>query len=67
MLLKNDGGTAAAEAETREVYVAGSNADDIGNQAGGWTLDLAGRRPANIDPGHDHPRRHPQVAPRGDR
>ena len=28
--------------ETR-VYVAGSNADNIGNQAGGWTITLAGR------------------------
>jgi beta-glucosidase len=25
------------------IYVAGSNADNIGNQAGGWTLTWQGR------------------------
>jgi beta-glucosidase len=33
-----------------EVYVAGSNADDIGNQAGGWTLTWQGGS-ANVIPG----------------
>lgn len=34
----------------RPVYVAGSNADNIGNQAGGWTLTWQGG-PANVIPG----------------
>ena len=33
------------------VYVAGSNADNIGNQAGGWTLTWQGGS-ANVIPGH---------------
>ena len=34
----------------RPVYVAGSNADNIGNQAGGWTLEWQGNS-ANVIPG----------------
>ena len=37
------------------MYVAGSNADNIGNQAGGWTLTWQGGS-TNVIPGHDHPR-----------
>jgi beta-glucosidase len=33
------------------VYVAGSNADNIGNQAGGWTLTWQGGS-TNVIPGH---------------
>ncbi len=48
---------AAAEREaTQPVYVAGSNADNIGNQAGGWTHHLAGRLDQR-DPGRDRPGR----------
>jgi beta-glucosidase len=36
VLLKNDPGTLPVS-RTRDIYVAGSNADNIGNQAGGWT------------------------------
>jgi Glycosyl hydrolase family 3 C-terminal domain/Glycosyl hydrolase family 3 N terminal domain len=34
----------------KDVYVAGSNADNIGNQAGGWTLTWQGG-PTNVIPG----------------
>jgi beta-glucosidase len=34
----------------REIYVAGSNADNIGNQAGGWTLTWQGGS-TNVIPG----------------
>lgn len=36
--------------DRRPVYVAGSNADNIGNQAGGWTLTWQGGS-ANVIPG----------------
>ena len=41
VLLKNEGGTLPIRG-SRPVYVAGSNADNIGNQAGGWTLTWQG-------------------------
>ncbi|WP_148614485.1 glycoside hydrolase family 3 protein [Nocardioides rubriscoriae] len=37
-------------AQVRPVYVAGSNADNIGNQAGGWTLTWQGGS-SNVVPG----------------
>ena len=40
MLLKND--PARCRSSAKRVYVAGSNADNIGNQAGGWTLTWQG-------------------------
>jgi beta-glucosidase len=42
VLLKNAGGVLPLRRDAR-VYVAGRNADDIGNQAGGWTIDWQGR------------------------
>ena len=42
----------------RDVYVAGRNADNIGNQAGGWTLTWQGGS-TNVDPRHDDPDGHP--------
>ena len=48
---------AAAQGEAPTVYVAGSNADNIGNQAGGWTLTWQGGS-TNVIPGHTDPRRH---------
>ncbi|GGL00282.1 beta-glucosidase [Mangrovihabitans endophyticus] len=42
VLLKNAGGLLPLARDAR-LYVAGRNADDIGNQAGGWTLDWQGR------------------------
>ncbi|MFF5334985.1 glycoside hydrolase family 3 N-terminal domain-containing protein [Streptomyces sp. NPDC013181] len=49
VLLKNDGGVLPLKS-TQKVYVAGSNADDIGNQAGGWTISWQGSSGA-ITPG----------------
>lgn len=50
VLLKNDGNTLPLSSR-RPVYVAGSNADNIGNQAGGWTLTWQGGS-TNVIPGH---------------
>ncbi|KOV95333.1 glycoside hydrolase family 3 protein [Streptomyces sp. NRRL B-3648] len=41
VLLKNAGGLLPLK-KSEKVYVAGSNADDIGNQTGGWTLTWQG-------------------------
>ncbi|MEV7158631.1 glycoside hydrolase family 3 N-terminal domain-containing protein [Streptomyces misionensis] len=41
VLLKNSGGLLPLK-KTEKVYVAGSDADDIGNQTGGWTLTWQG-------------------------
>jgi beta-glucosidase len=49
VLLKNAGRTLPLSTG-RPVYVAGSNADDIGNQAGGWTLTWQGGS-TNVIPG----------------
>ncbi|HXH77843.1 glycoside hydrolase family 3 protein [Nocardioides sp.] len=49
VLLKNEGRTLPI-ATKRPVYVAGSNADNIGNQAGGWTLTWQGGS-KNVIPG----------------
>lgn len=49
VLLKNSRGTLPLRAN-RPVYVAGSNADNIGNQAGGWTLTWQGGS-TNVIPG----------------
>jgi beta-glucosidase len=42
VLLKNDGNVLPLRRDAK-IYVAGRNADDIGNQAGGWTIDWQGR------------------------
>jgi beta-glucosidase len=41
VLLKNSGGLLPLK-RSEKVYVAGSNADDLGNQTGGWTLTWQG-------------------------
>ncbi|MGW8883621.1 glycoside hydrolase family 3 N-terminal domain-containing protein [Streptomyces sp. NPDC055749] len=41
VLLKNDGAVLPIDPSAK-VYVAGSNADDLGNQAGGWTVGWQG-------------------------
>ncbi|WP_426498869.1 glycoside hydrolase family 3 N-terminal domain-containing protein [Streptomyces sp. D54] len=41
VLLKNEGAVLPLT-PSQKVYVAGSNADDIGNQAGGWTISWQG-------------------------
>jgi beta-glucosidase len=50
VLLKNRAATLPLRRSGRPVYVAGSNADDIGNQAGGWTLTWQGGS-TNVIPG----------------
>ncbi|MFK4082592.1 glycoside hydrolase family 3 N-terminal domain-containing protein [Kribbella sp. NPDC020789] len=42
VLLKNDGNLLPL-APTSKVYVAGSNADDLGNQLGGWSITWQGK------------------------
>ncbi|MEH0514515.1 glycoside hydrolase family 3 N-terminal domain-containing protein [Streptomyces sp. B21-079] len=49
VLLKNDGGVLPLR-KGQKVYVAGSNADDIGNQTGGWTITWQGAS-GDITPG----------------
>ncbi|MEU6090288.1 glycoside hydrolase family 3 N-terminal domain-containing protein [Streptomyces sp. NPDC047085] len=49
VLLKNSGGLLPLK-KSEKVYVAGSNADDIGNQTGGWTVTWQGSS-GNITPG----------------
>jgi beta-glucosidase len=41
VLLKNANGVLPLK-ESQKVYVAGSNADDLGNQTGGWTITWQG-------------------------
>ncbi|MFI1365134.1 glycoside hydrolase family 3 N-terminal domain-containing protein [Streptomyces griseochromogenes] len=41
VLLKNNGGLLPLK-KSEKVYVAGSDADDIGNQTGGWTITWQG-------------------------
>lgn len=50
VLLRNEDDTLPLSRRQEEVYVAGSNADNIGNQAGGWTLTWQGGS-TNVIPG----------------
>ncbi|MWA07124.1 beta-glucosidase [Actinomadura sp. LD22] len=49
VLLKNSGHALPLK-KSQHIYVAGVNADDIGNQAGGWTVTWQGA-PGNTIPG----------------
>jgi beta-glucosidase len=51
VLLKNSQGVLPLQEDAR-VYVAGRNADDIGNQAGGWTLSWQGASGQHRIPGN---------------
>lgn len=42
VLLKNGAGALPLAADAARIHVAGKNADDIGNQSGGWTIDWQG-------------------------
>jgi beta-glucosidase len=42
VLLKNEGGLLPLARSTRRIFVAGKSADDLGNQAGGWTIEWQG-------------------------
>ncbi|MGW2563261.1 glycoside hydrolase family 3 protein [Streptomyces sp. NPDC001514] len=48
VLLKNAGGVLPLR-PSQKVYVAGSNADDLGNQAGGWTITWQGSSGTTTD------------------
>jgi beta-glucosidase len=50
VLLKNDGVLPLAK-QNNKIFVAGKNADDMGNQAGGWTLTWQGQSGARVIPG----------------
>jgi beta-glucosidase len=50
VLLKNSD-HALPISKNASVYVAGSNADDMGNQAGGWTLSWQGQSGKDVIPG----------------
>jgi beta-glucosidase len=43
VLLKNDKKTLPLSKTAKRILVAGKNADDIGNQSGGWTIDWQGK------------------------
>jgi beta-glucosidase len=49
-LLKNDGGVLPLPKTGKKILVAGKNADNIGNQSGGWTISWQGSS-GNITPG----------------
>jgi len=42
VLLKNEGALLPLSKTTRRIFVAGKSADDLGNQAGGWTISWQG-------------------------
>ncbi|MGW3964075.1 glycoside hydrolase family 3 protein [Amycolatopsis sp. NPDC005003] len=50
VLLKNDGVLPLAKQDNR-IFVAGKNANDLGNQAGGWTLTWQGQSGTRVIPG----------------
>jgi beta-glucosidase len=43
VLLKNDNKTLPISRKLSSIHVAGKNADNIGNQCGGWTIDWQGQ------------------------
>ncbi len=50
VLLKNDGKMLPLSKQAARIHVAGKNADDIGNQSGGWTIAWQGKSGA-VTPG----------------
>ena len=42
VLLKNDGGALPIKKDVRRIFVGGSGADNLGKQAGGWTVNWQG-------------------------
>ncbi|WP_446215314.1 glycoside hydrolase family 3 protein [Micromonospora sp. IBHARD004] len=50
VLLKNAGGVLPLARDNNKIFVAGRNADNIGNQSGGWTISWQGSSGA-ITPG----------------
>jgi beta-glucosidase len=43
VLLKNEKKTLPLSRSAKRIHVAGRNADDLGNQCGGWTIDWQGK------------------------
>jgi beta-glucosidase len=43
VLLKNEGQALPLSKKAARLHIAGKNADDMGNQCGGWTIDWQGR------------------------
>ena len=43
VLLKNEGKVLPVSKQLSRIHVAGKNADNLGNQCGGWTIDWQGR------------------------
>jgi beta-glucosidase len=43
VLLKNEGKALPLSKKAARLHIAGKNADDIGNQCGGWTIDWQGK------------------------
>jgi len=50
VLLKNEKRTLPISKKVKRIHVGGKNADDLGNQCGGWTIDWQGRS-GNVTPG----------------
>jgi beta-glucosidase len=50
VVLKNDKRALPIPKRVKRIHVAGKNADDIGNQCGGWTIDWQGKS-GDITPG----------------
>ncbi len=50
VLLKNDKKALPLSKKAARIHVAGKNADDLGNQCGGWTITWQGRS-GNVTPG----------------
>jgi len=50
VLLKNDGGALPLSKTAARIHVAGGDADDVGHQCGGWTIDWQGGS-GDITPG----------------
>jgi len=51
VLLKNEHGVLPLRKDGARIHVAGKNADDLGNQCGGWTIDWQGKSGNGITTG----------------
>jgi len=51
VLLKNEKNTLPLSKNVNKIFIAGKNADDIGNQCGGWTIPWQGKSGKVIDNG----------------
>jgi beta-glucosidase len=51
VLLKNEHRTLPIAKSVARIHVAGRNADNLGNQCGGWTIDWQGKTGNDVTPG----------------